>query len=197
LRQARRARQHKGRSKRPSSAAPRPRGNSPEISWIQLLAAPYLRGYRPTSVTRGPLRGHRFVSPRKGGSKLRAGFFVGYLAEPQNYEFLNPSPPECIVFAFLAPLGSKFHEEMVAREGSLLRKTAEYIGWLTHRPPRFAFFDDRETVLVRHFSMREWPPSKHQHYSKNFFIETLAWLVRSGLVAKFRSGSASLEGKRL
>jgi hypothetical protein len=30
--------------------------------------------------------------------------------------------------------------------------------------------------------MREWPPEKYQHFSGNFFIETLAWLVRSGLV---------------
>jgi hypothetical protein len=29
--------------------------------------------------------------------------------------------------------------------------------------------------------MREWPPEKFQHFSGNFFIETLAWLVRSGL----------------
>jgi hypothetical protein len=75
---------------------------------------------------------------------------------------------------------------MVARDGSFLRKTAEYIGWLTHRPPRFAFFDSREMVLTRHFSMREWPAAKRKHYSRNFFIETLAWLVRSGLVAKLR-----------
>ena len=105
------------------------------------------------------------------------------------------APPECIVFAFLEPVGSAFHEAMVAREGSLLRKTAEYIGWLTHRPPRFAFFDDREIALVRHFSMQGWPAAKHQHYSRNFFIETLAWLVRSGLVAKLQAGSATMKGK--
>ncbi|MGH9792066.1 MAG: hypothetical protein ACRD5W_12725, partial [Candidatus Acidiferrales bacterium] len=29
-----------------------------------------------------------------------------------------------------------------------------------------------------------WPPEKYQHYSRNFFIETLAWLVRSGLVRR-------------
>jgi hypothetical protein len=90
------------------------------------------------------------------------------------------------------------HKELVAREDSLLRKTAEYIGWLTHRPPRFAFFEDRDVVLVRHFSMRSWPEAKYQHYSRNFFIETLAWLVRSGLVAKLRgeeTGAESASGR--
>jgi hypothetical protein len=45
-------------------------------------------------------------------------------------------------------------------------------------------FDDRDTVLIRHFSMREWPPENFQNFSRNFFIATLAWLVRSGLVRK-------------
>jgi len=82
----------------------------------------------------------------------------------------------------------------VTEEGSLLRRTAEYIGWLTHRPPRFAFFEQREIVLVRHFSVREWPRERQQHYSRNFFIETLAWLVRSGLVRKLSSKSTEPRG---
>lgn len=40
--------------------------------------------------------------------------------------------------------------------------------------------------MVRHASMAAWPPEKRQHLSRNFFIETLAWLVRSGLVRKLR-----------
>jgi len=66
---------------------------------------------------------------------------------------------------------------------------AEYIGWLTHRPPQFALFENRDAVLIRHFSMREWPSQKRQHYSGNFFIEKLTWLVRSGLVRKLFSES--------
>jgi hypothetical protein len=167
-----------------------------EISWIRTLATPYLRGYRGSAVRRGPLRGYRFVPPGTAGPRLRAGFFVGYLLDPQDHEFLHPVPPECIVFAFLGPVGSALYRDMVAREGSLLRKTAEYIGWLTHRPPRFAFFAGHETVLVRHFSMKEWPTSKYQHYSRNFYIETLAWMVRSGLVAKLRAANMSRQSKR-
>jgi len=67
-----------------------------------------------------------------------------------------------------------------------MRKTFHYIRWLTHRPPRFAFFDREIAAMVRHNSMRDWPPNKYQHFSRNFFIETLAWLVRSGLVGKLR-----------
>ena len=172
------------------SAAPsKPPKNTPDHAWIRTLAAPYLRGYRPVAQSRGPLRGYRFLAPGKAGAKTRAGFFVGYLVESDTHEFLQPMPPESIVFAFLEPAGSASYRRLVSREGSLLRKTMEYIGWLTHRPPRFAFFDDRDMVLVRHFPMGVWPPDKHQHFSRNFFIETLAWLVRSGLVSKLAGES--------
>jgi hypothetical protein len=138
------------------------------------------------AVTRGALRGYRFACPYRGKARQNTGFFVGYVVEPGGFEFLNVDPPECIVFAFIRSPSSTLYRDLVTPEDSLLRKTAEYIGWLTHRPPRFAFFEDREVVLVRHFSMRVWPPAKHAHYSRNFFIETLAWLVRSGLVTKLR-----------
>jgi hypothetical protein len=155
-----------------------------------MLAAPYLRGYRPSIESRGALRGYRFFAPGASGTRARRGFFVGYLLDPAKYEFLQPHPPECVVFAFIEPVNSASYGRLVIEEGSLLRRTAEYIGWLTHRPPRFALFEKRDAVLVRHFSMREWPIEKYQHYSRNFFIETLAWLVRSGLVRKLSSKSA-------
>jgi hypothetical protein len=173
------AKSSKRRSKAPAKA--------PDISWIQTLAAPYLRGYRAAAKSRGPLRGYRFLARRKTGAKTSAGFFVGYLLKPENHEFLHPEPPECAVFAFIEPVNSASYRRLVTTEGSLLRRTAEYISWLTHRRPRFAFFENRTAVLVRHFSMRAWPPEKHRHFSRNFFIETLAWLVRSGLVAKLAS----------
>jgi hypothetical protein len=149
-----------------------------------------LRGHRAVAESRGAFRGYRFVAPGASGTRTRRGFFVGYLVDPAKCEFLHAQPPECIVFAFIQPVNSALHRRLVQEEGSLLRKTAEYIGWLTHRPPRFQFFENREIVLVRHFSMRGWPPEKHKHYSGNFFIETLAWLVRSGLVRKLSPQSA-------
>jgi hypothetical protein len=158
--------------------------------WIRTLAAPYLRSYRAVPETRGGLRGYRFLTPGAGSPRATRGFFVGYLVDAASHVFLQPQPPECVVFAFIEPVGSAEYRRLVTAEGSLLRRTAEYISWLTHRPPRFVLFENRDTVLIRHFSMREWPPEKYQHYSGNFFIETLAWLVRSGLVRKLCESSA-------
>jgi hypothetical protein len=165
------------------------------ILWIRTLAAPYLRGYRAVPEARGGLRGYRFLAPGANLAQARRGFFVGYIITAANHQFLQPQPPECVVFAFVEPVGSALYRRLVTQEGSLLRKTAAYIGWLTHRPPRFALFENRDTVLIRHFSMREWPPEKYRHFSGNFFIETLAWLVRSGLVRKLCESSEKSRNK--
>ena len=160
------------------------------VAWIRELAAPYLRGYRPRVERRGSLRGYWFTVPLRSRSRQRAavsrriGFFVGYLMDAEGFEFLQPAPPECLVFAFVQPVGGVRHRKLVAKRGALLPATFEYVRWLTHRPPRFVFHADAPANLARHFSMRDWPRGKWQHYSRNFFIETLAWLVRSGLVRK-------------
>jgi hypothetical protein len=155
----------------------------PPIEWIRALAAPYLRGYRPRAERHGSLRGYWFMAPRERPG-ARRGFFVGYLVAPTGFEFLESQPPECLVFAYVTPLGGALHRRLVRAPESLLRTTFAYIRWLTHRHPRFVFFADQLPAMVRHRSMRDWPPEKYEHFSRNFFIETCAWLVRSGLTRK-------------
>ena len=186
----------KGRSSRPKR---KPTGKlaSNSIAWIRTLAAPYLKGYKPVVANGGRLRGYWFLASaearlRKGStlaekppvSGQSAGFFVGYLMDDDGYSFFSPEPPECLVFAWITPVGGTLHRRLVMQPGSLVRKTFEYIRWLTHRPPRFVFHEKELPAMARHASMRVWPPEKHRHLSQNFFIETLAWLVRSGLVRK-------------
>lgn len=163
------------------------------IEWVRGLAAPYLRGCRPRAERRGSLRGWRFLCPHRGAGKApggaEAGFFVGYLLEPSGFEFLDPAPPECLVFSYVHPAGGAAHGRLVAAPDALLRRTSEYIRWLTHRPPRFEFYTDALAALVRHQTMGAWPAEKLEHFSRNFFIETLAWLARSGLVRRLLAAS--------
>lgn len=114
-----------------------------------------------------------------------AGFFVGYREAGAVADFpqLPGEPPHCVVFAFVKPK-TPLHRRLVMPRDSLLRETSEYIRWLTHRPPRFVFSDDALPTLLRAQPMAAWPREKWEHLSRNFFIETLAWLVRSGLVRK-------------
>ncbi len=159
------------------------------IAWLRELARPYLRGYRARAASEDGLRGFRFVV-RTSSRGAEAGFFVGYIGDASAWGFLAAEPPECAVFAFVEPRRSAAHKRLVAAKGALVRRTFEYIRWLTHRPPRFQFFERELPALIRHRSMRDWPAERREHFSRNFFIETLAWLVRSGLVRKLAEQAA-------
>jgi hypothetical protein len=176
-----------------STRNPKTAPRVPPLGWIRPLAAPYLRGFRAraqSAVADGSLRGYWFEAPRlRAGA--RCGFFLGYIVAADDFAFLEPQPPECLVFAFVAPGGSALHRRLVRAPESLLRKTFAYIRWLTHRLPRFVFFEDHLPAMVRHRSMRDWPEEKYEHFSRNFFIETCAWLVRSGLVRKLLAEAAA------
>jgi hypothetical protein len=172
-----------------------------DVSWIAELAEPYLRGYAPVRERGRGLEGFRFAAPahnsaerKKGSNRRRAaadcGFFVGYLLGAEKYPLLHAETPECLVFVTVGEPGNPLHAQLVQPADSLLRKTHTYIGWLTHRPPHFAFFEDQVVTMVRHRTMRDWPEEKYLHYSRNFFIETLAWLVRSGLVRKLAEAAS-------
>ena len=180
------------------SAAPIDLLSGQNLDWIAPLAEPYLRGYKPVLESGPALAGYHFVAPKFSASRLNwlltrnaprrrtpaAGFFVGFLREASRFNFLRSQPPECLVFCWIGPVSSTFHRRLVQAPESVLRQTAEYIRWLTHRPPRFEFFPEENVVLVRHVSIRDWPAGKLTHFSRNFFIETLCWLVRSALVRR-------------
>lgn len=171
------------------------------VGWIRELASPYLKGYSAIAARAEGLEGYWFtaehapksrskrktVLPTSAAKTQSVGFFVGYLNEASaKYSFLKPDPPECLVFAWMNPADGELHRRLVREPGSLVRKTFDYIRWLTHRPPRFVFHEKEEAAMARHASMKDWPAARREHLSRNFFIETLCWLVRSGLVRKLR-----------
>lgn len=181
------------------------------VEWIRGLALPYLNGYEAVAANEEGLEGYWFfanaaqitqLKPSKPSSKRspsrkgRLGFFVGYLTDGvAQYSFLKIDPPECVIFAWVNPAGGPLHEKLVRQQGSLVRKIFEYIRWLTHRPPRFVFHEAEAAAMARHASMKDWPLEKREHFSRNFFIETLAWLVRSGLVRKLHEEATGFRSK--
>lgn len=193
----------KAATSRPQQAARRKDGakvNRDAMAWIGPLAAPYLQGYKAVRVNDGILNGFWFCAPGVSASTRAsvrkssvppirgqsAGFFVGFIESADEFSFLGVQSPECVVFAWIYPTTGLLHRRLVHAKGSLVRTTFEYIRWLTHRPPRFVFHDKELPAMTRHHSMRDWPAAKRGHLSHNFFIETMAWLVRSGLVRKLR-----------
>ena len=171
-------------------------------NWIPSLAEPYLRGYAVKPETSESLLGYRFLAQpaaapqsarklRGASESLSAGFFIGYLLDRRGFAFLKPAPPEFLVFSFLEPIGGRLHRRLVSEPESLMRRTAEYIRWLTHHPPRFELYAGEHAALVRHIPTQQWPAGRIEHYARNFTIETLAWLVRSALVRRLPEEIAS------
>jgi hypothetical protein len=174
--------------------------------WVRALAQPYLRGYRARAAAPcDGVQGWWFLSPartaKRNSDRARAapriGFFVGYLADSARFAFLPCSAPECSVFAFVEPRHSSAHRRLVHAEDALLRRTFTYIRWLTHRPPRFQFFEHELPALIRHRALADFPSGRHEHFARNFFIETLAWLVRSGLVRKLAEEAKSSRAREV
>lgn len=129
--------------------------------------------------------GYEFVR-RRSGRKL--GFFVGLLTPPRGRAAAFPSSqartPECGVFAFVLPVASGLHGRLVQREASLFRRSYELLTKYTNRRPRFEFHETHGAALVRHVPLAQFPARRRELYVRNFFMETLALVVRSGLPAK-------------
>ncbi|HVB98268.1 MAG TPA: hypothetical protein VNJ12_02900 [Candidatus Dormibacteraeota bacterium] len=159
------------------------------VTWIRDLARPYLKGFSPAREAGPALRGYAFTRHADGKAGARAGFFAGFLVGGDGYRYLDPQLPECLLFAFIDPPSGDLHERLVRRPESMFRSTHGYISILTHHPPRFQFSEGGRAALVRHLPLEIWPEGRRMHYARNFLIEGLAWLVRSGLVRNLASES--------
>lgn len=154
-------------------------------SWLLELAAGYLLGY-PSRAERRPSRwGYRF---EKRLRRHRAGFFVGFLTRAPKWRggpFATPcAPPECVVFAFLEPTAGGLRKRLVEGEGGDFRRAYDLLTKYTARWPRWEFREAQGPPLLRRVSLHEFPARQRAKYARNFFKETLALVVRSGLPAE-------------
>ena len=159
-----------------------------ECPWLRELAAGYLRGFKSfpgqTKERWGfcfVLKGARQPAPMQSG---QAGIFVGFLtAAPRGKEAPALNPPECVVGAFVRPARSALHKKLVAAKGSLFRLSYQRVAKYTARAPRWELRERAELALARHAPLAAFPADDAEKYARNFFIESLALLVRSGLPA--------------
>ena len=147
--------------------------------WLRELAAGYLRGITSHPENANGRWGYAFVDRRT----KQSGIFVGFLTDTSFRSRPTVEPPECAVFAFVRPATSALHRKLVRGGKSLLRETYHRIVKYTARRPRWEFFERGEVALVRHVPLAAFPPDDQEKYARNFFIETLSLLVRSGLPA--------------
>lgn len=104
----------------------------------------------------------------------QAGIFVGFVAG---------AGPECGVCAFVRPVRSALHRKLVRAKDSLFRVSHQRVAKYTARAPRWELRERNELALGRHAPLSAFPEDDREKYARNFFIESLAVLVRSGLPA--------------
>jgi hypothetical protein len=158
--------------------------------WLRELAAGYLRGFKCSPEQTEERWGYCFVpkralqqAPPKVG---QAGIFVGFLtAAPRGTKDsgLTLHLPECVAGAFVRPVRSALHKKLVGRNRGLFRVSHQRIAKYTPRAPRWELRERVELALARHVPLAALPEDDAEKYARNFFIESLALLVRSGLPA--------------
>lgn len=167
----------------PAQPAPRFRAGRPLPLGGDLreLAAGYLRGFKSFPEQTKERWGYCFVPKR---ARHQAGIFVGFLtAAPRGREASALHPPECVVGAFVRPARSALHKKLVSAKGSLFRVSFQRVAKYTARNPRWELRERAELALARHAPLTAFPADDVEKYARNFFIESLAVLVRSGLPA--------------
>jgi hypothetical protein len=147
------------------------------------LAEGYLRAFSKVSpLRRAGLRGYSLESRQ---APRGVGFFVGFLTgKPSKTTGLASASlqlPECVVLAYVRPAGRSIHRRLVSRPTSLFRRSFELLTKYTARPPRFQFQENSSAVLARHIPLSTFPSGEQEKYARNFFRESLALIVRSGL----------------
>lgn len=157
------------------------------------LAAGYLRGFKSFPEKTKEQWGYCFVPKRAG----QAGVFVGFLTTAaRGKEAAALHPPECVVGAFVRPARSALHRKLVGGKDSLFRVSHQRVLKYTTRRPRWELRERAELALARHVALAAFPEDDREKYARNFFVESLALLVRSGLPAallatlRLRSGQA-------
>lgn len=149
------------------------------IGWLRPLAESYLGPFALFARQSGGLSGY-FFERQRGRSAV--GFFVGFLSgDSRLYRQLHPQAPECVVAAFVRPARSRFHREVVSQPGSMFRQSYELLLKYTPTRPRFEFYEEAAVAIVRHVPLANFPRRLQSRYARNFFIESLALIVRTRL----------------
>lgn len=157
-------------------------------SWLRPLAEGYLGSFTVSRQTSAGLWGDFH---ERAAGRTRVGFFVGFLiGDHRLLRPLNPSRsagPECLVFAFVRPVGGTVHERLVRSPGSLFCQSYDFAMRYTVTRPRFEFHETGLAAIARHVPLASFPARLRARYARNFFIETLALLVRTRLPEYLRA----------
>lgn len=175
---------------------PAPRRPKPTlaVSWLRPLAETYLGPFSVCRRTSGGLDGYFF---KRQASRVELGIFIGFLTRNSALaRQVKAEPPGCVVYASVAPARSTAHARLVSEAGSLFRQTYDLLNRYTATRPRFGFYEEAGAAIVRHAPLASFPARLRKRYARNFFVESLALLVRTCLPDYLRAVTLTAEDER-
>ncbi len=122
-----------------------------------------MEAFRRTKVTTKRFVGYRFSRTRRSAL---AGFTFGFVLEDGILP-IRAEPPEAVAYAFVIPIDSSLHEELVLRPNSPVRRLVR--AGRTEGLP-FEFHPESEAAAIRHRSLRRAPPEIFVLAASDFFM---------------------------
>lgn len=146
-----------------------------------------LGDYRRQKVSRTAFTGYLFSRVR--GDAL-AGIAHGFALRRDALPGIQ-EPPEAVSYAFVRPIGSDLHRDLVARPRSPVRRLIQDSRALACP---FEFQPDSEAVAVRHRSMARVPRELFVLSAADFFLISQGRLVAGGFARRVAAATARPEG---
>lgn len=134
-----------------------------------------MAAFKRSKISSKRFVGYRFSRIRRNAV---AGFTFGFLLGDGVLP-IRADPPEVVAYAFVAPVGSSLHDELVLRPNSPVRRLVR-AGRAAGLP--FEFHGESEAVAIRHRSLRRAPPEIFVLAASDFFMLSF----RPILAAKFQ-----------
>lgn len=110
-----------------------------------------MEDFRRKRVRNAGFDGYRFSRSRRGSE---AGFAFGFALRKDALPGIR-EPPEVVAYAFVEPVGSALHRDLVLRPGSAVRRLVRQGADLGYP---FEFHPDHPAAAIRHRPLGRVPP---------------------------------------
>ena len=141
-----------------------------------------MEAYRRRRIVSARFVGYRFSRMR---GTAAAGFVYGFALAP-NEGLGIEAPPEAVIYAFVRPVESPLHDELVSRPGSAVRKLVSSSRSLGYP---FRLHPESEIAAVRHRSFARLPPELFVLGAADFFMIAQQPLRVGGFIDRVRKAT--------
>ncbi|HEY7589159.1 MAG TPA: hypothetical protein VIB49_10505 [Thermoplasmata archaeon] len=139
--------------------------------------------YRRKRIANAAFAGYRFSRNR---GKAIAGFSFGFALRTGTLPGVT-EPPEVVAYAFVGPVGSALHRDLVARRGSAVRRLVAASGDMGFP---YDFHAEGDVAAIRHRSLARLPPELFVLVASDFYMNASEPMRASGFLEAVRKATS-------